>query len=205
MPTDRPPLRLGSVEKPPPAVGAADHLLYIRAMMERGGSFTAVPGWGAFAVGLTAVAAAWFASRQRSEAAWLLVWLGEATVAVLLGGGMLVRKARASGVALDSGPARKYFLSLIPPLVAGALLTLVLWRAEQPALLHGMWLLLYGTGTVTGGVYSVPVVPMMGLAFMALGGLALLTPPVLADAFMAAGFGGLHLLFGWIIARNYGG
>jgi hypothetical protein len=54
-------------------------------------------------------------------------------------------------------------------------------------------------------MFSVPAVPIMGLCFMVFGAVALFAPPEYANLFMAAGFGGLHLLFGLIIARRYGG
>jgi hypothetical protein len=205
MSTDRPPVLRHTVEKPPPEIGAAEHLRYIRDMMERSGSFTAVPGYGAMAMGATALAAAWIAARQSSEGAWLEVWLYEAVVAFVIGVVALARKSRKVGVSLHSGPARKYFLSLVPPLLAGALLTAALWGSDGIELLPVLWLLLYGAGTITGGAYSVRVIPIMGVLFMVIGTVALLAPSSWTDALMATGFGGLHVVCGWVIARNHGG
>jgi len=159
------------------------------------------------AVGLTAFAAAWLAARQAGGLAWLLTWVGEAVLALALTGGAVVWKARRAdvGLGLNSKPGRRFLLGVFAPLAAGALLTAVLFRAGQRALLPGSWLLLYGTGVVTGGAFSVRTVPVMGLAFMALGGAALFCPPAWGNLLLAAGFGGLHLLFGALIARRHGG
>src|SRR5260370_37845986 len=65
---------------------ALDNLRFIRQTMERAGSFTAVPGWGQVAVGVTALAAAFLAARQPTPELWLATWLGEAVVALAIGG-----------------------------------------------------------------------------------------------------------------------
>jgi hypothetical protein len=87
----------------------------------------------------------------------------------------------------------------------GALLTIALVRGGLLSALPGTWLLLYGAAVVTGGAYSVRIVPLMGAGFIALGGAALFAPASWGDAFMAAGFGALHIIFGLVIWRKYGG
>ena len=186
-------------------VRAMDNLRFIRGMMERAGAFTAVPGWGGFAMGVSALVASAIANRQSSLGGWLVVWLIEAAFAISLGGLTMRRKARAAGTDLLSAPARKFALSFAPPLLVGALLTLVLYRAGLPAAIPGMWLLLYGTGVVTGGAFSIPIVPVMGLCFMLLGAIALFCPLDWSRFLLPAGFGGLHIVFGIVIARRYGG
>jgi hypothetical protein len=184
---------------------AAENLRFIRETMERSASFTAVPGMGGIAMGATAVVAAGVASRQVTTAAWLTTWLVEALVAVLIGTWTVNQKARAAGQPVLTGAGRKFALSLSPPLVAGALLTIVLYRVGHPSVLPGIWLLLYGAGIVTAGAFSVRVVPVMGLCLMTVGALALFSPPTWGDACMAVGFGGVQILFGTIIARRFGG
>ncbi len=184
---------------------ARDNLRYIRQTMERAGSFTAVPGWGGVAVGLTALAAAVVAWRQTSPLAWLITWLAEAVLAAMIGVWSVAWKAKAAGLSLLSAPGRQFALSFAPPLVVGALMTAVLFRAGLETALPGTWLLLYGTGVVTGGAFSIEAVPLMGLCFMALGTAALFAPASWANFFMAGGFGLLHIAFGAVIARRHGG
>jgi len=184
---------------------AREDLRFIRQTLERAGSFTAVPGWGGVLMGLTALGAAGLAAREPALGGWLRVWVGEAVLAVVIGSLATALKARASGQPLLSGPARKFALTLSPPLAAGAALTAVLYPSELALRLPGLWLLLYGTAVVTGGAFSVRVVPLMGLGFMLLGLVALFGPAAWGNALLGAGFGGLHIVFGLVIARRYGG
>jgi hypothetical protein len=147
--------------------------------MERSASFTAVPGWGQVLLGLTALAA---------------------LISVL----SMRRKANRRGLPLFSGPGSKVALGLFPPLVAGAFLTFLLQRLGISSALAPAWLLLYGAGIITGGAYSVSIVPVMGVCFMATGVVAVVAP-AWSNGLLAAGFGGLHIIFGLLIARRHGG
>jgi hypothetical protein len=184
---------------------AMDNLRFIREMMEGAACFTAVSGLGEVAVGISALGAAWLAARQASPGAWIAVWLGEALVGALVSIAAIISKARRTDVGLLSRPVQRFALGLLPPFIAGGVLTAVLFAQGGQAVLPGLWLLLYGCGVVTGGAFSVRIVPVMGLAFMGLGTVALAAPRSLGDLFLAAGFGGLHILFGAIIAWRHGG
>jgi hypothetical protein len=182
-----------------------DNLRYIRETMERSGAFTHVSGMGGVAMGLIALGAAGAAASVLSSMAWLAIWLSAAALSFLVSALLMARKSHAEGVSLLSGPGRRFAWSMTPALLAGAALTGALVRAELFELLPGAWLLLYGASVVTGGSYSVRPVPLMGAGFMLAGALALLSPPAWGDAYMAAAFGGLHIVFGIVIWRKHGG
>jgi hypothetical protein len=191
----------------PPALQARamQNLEFIRETMASATAFTAVPGWGMALTGVTALAAAVLASQQTVPRAWLAVWLAEAVVGLVIGAATMALKARAAATSLLTGSGRKFALSLVPSLAVGGLLTAVLYHGGQATLLPGTWLLLYGTGVLAAGAFSVSAVPAMGLGFLLLGTLALVGPAAWGDLLLGAGFGGLHVVFGVIIARRYGG
>jgi hypothetical protein len=199
------PIRRASPEPLTIQAHAIDSLRYIRSTMERAGSFTAVPGVGGIVLGVTALLMATAARRMWNAEAWLSAWLAEAVLACLIGVAAAARKSRKVNMPLLSGPGRKFLVGFAPPLLAGGLLTLVLYRAGLLATLPGVWLLLYGTGVFCGGAASVKVVPLMGICFMTLGAAALFAPPDWGNTFLAAGFGGIHILFGILITVKYGG
>jgi len=184
---------------------ALESVRVIRDAMERAGSFTAVPGVGMIAIGLTALVAAAAAPATETGSGWLIAWVVEGLLAAAIAAYTIARKARRLGLSLSSGPARKFALAFLPSLAAGAVLTFALTAEGLGALLPGTWLLLYGTAVTAAGSLSVRIVPLMGVAFMVLGGVALLVAPAYGNALMAAGFGGLHILFGAVIARSFGG
>jgi len=194
---------------------AIEDLSFIRRTMEGAASFTDVPGWGLVVVGVTALGAAALASQQPTHLRWLFVWLAEAVLGATLGTALMFRKMRARGGSgpVVSVPARKFLLGFWPAILAGAILTAALADrggmheplGRAPQILPGLWLLLYGVGVVTAGAFSVRAVPLMGIGFMLLGASSLLLTGISGDLFLAAGFGGLQIGFGVVIARSHGG
>jgi hypothetical protein len=184
---------------------ALDDLRYIRDTMARAASFTAVPGWGTVLMGLSALGAAALAAAQSTSTAWLLIWLLEAAIAVVIGVAAMVLKARALRTPLLRGAGARFLFGFAPPLAAAVILTAFLYSREMMAAMPGTWLLLYGAAVMTGGAFSVRLVPLMGSSFMLAGALAFLAPAAWGDVFMAAAFGGLNVVFGVIIALRYGG
>jgi hypothetical protein len=184
---------------------ALDDIRFIRETMERSTSFTAVSGRGGILMGVVALLAAVGAGRTTSVASWVAVWLGAAALSLGVALWAMSAKARSAGTTLLAGAGTKFAWNVSPPLLVGGLLTVAFLRDGLTHLLPGTWLVMSGTGVVTGGAFSVRAVPLMGLLFMILGAAALYAPASWGDGFMALGFGGLHLVFGGIIWRKYGG
>ena len=191
----------------PPALHerALADLHFIRRTMESASTFTAFSGWGLALIGGITVVAGWWANQRAGRESWLAAWLALAVVSVAIAASTTWWKARRLRQPLLASPARRFALGLAPPLAAGAIVTIALARNAHFELLPGIWLLLYGAGVVTGGAFSVRIVPAMGFAFMALGALALLGPLAWSDWLLVAGFGGLHVAFGAIIGARHGG
>jgi hypothetical protein len=204
MPDSQTHRRFRPLSRRPLPQRALEDLRYIRETMERSSTLTATSGWGQVLVGSTAIAAAIIAARQPTQQRWLAVWLIEASLALSISLLAMTRKARRAGLPLTSGPGRKFALGFLPCVVVAILLTAAFARLSLTALLPALWLLLYGAGVITGGAFSIPLLPAMGTSFLAMGTFALFFPGR-GNAFMAAGFGGLHILFGLLIARKHGG
>lgn len=198
-------LPLRPTESPEIHARAMENLRFIRETMEAAATFTAVSGWGTVAIGATAIGAAVLSAMTQSATRWVFIWLCEAMLSVLISVYTMAIKARRAQQPLWSVSARKILFSFAPPMAVGALLTLVFFEHGLLALLPGTWMLLYGVGVVAAGTFSVRIVPVMGIAFMAVGTVAMFAPPSWATECMAAGFGGLHLFFGTLIARRHGG
>jgi hypothetical protein len=183
---------------------AVDNLRYIRDAMERAGSFTSIPGWGGFAIGCSAVITAIIASRL-VDLRWVEAWMIDAVLAAAIALVTMSIKASRAGVTLMTPAARRFFVSYFAPIAAAAVITLMLLRAQWYEAMPAVWMLSYGASFISSGAYSIRVVPQMGICFMLLGIAAAFVPFPTSNALLGVGFGGLHIAFGLIIARNYGG
>lgn len=194
---------------------ALDDLAFIRQTMARSGPFTAVPGWGMVAMGVIALGGAHFASQRATLDGWILTWLAVACLGCTVGIVGALIKAHRQGIPLWKGPGRRFVLSFLPAIAAGCLLTEFLYEWGHYAFMPMVWLMLYGVGVTSAGVYSVKAIPLMGIVFMLysiavfnaplfLAG-TLIEPYVDINHALALGFGGFHIVFGLIIALRYGG
>jgi len=173
--------------------------------MERSTTFSAVPGVGGALMGTVGLAASVIAALQPTAEKWLAAWLSAAVIALTIGLVAIRAKATRLGLALAGPPVRRFALGLSAPFLAGAALTFGLWRHGVWALIPPTWLLLYGTGVLTGGAFSVAPMRVLGLAFMTLGVVALVTPADWGNVWLGLGFGGLQIVFGVYVARRHGG
>ncbi len=201
-------IRKGEIEHGEPVnLGdrAIDNLKFIRETMERSTHFTAVPGYGGILMGVTAIAAAYIANTQAYLRDSLMTWLIEAMLAFAIGLLAMWQKSKIGGQSLLSVPARKFAMSFAPPLIVGVATVLGVWRYGDYYAMPAICMLSYGAAVVCGGAFSVRVVPVMGWSFIVLGIATFALPTNYGNAMMAASFGGLHIVFGAIIARRYGG
>ncbi|HMT06672.1 MAG TPA: hypothetical protein PKA82_01625 [Pyrinomonadaceae bacterium] len=184
---------------------AIDNLAFIRETMERSASFTAVPGYGGVLMGVTAIVAAYIANIQVYLVDSLAVWLIEAALAFAIGLLAMWQKSKIAGQSLISTPSKKFAMSFAPPMFVGVVTVLGLWKFGEYYAMPAVCMLAYGAAVACGGAFSARVVPVMGWLFMACGAIAFLLPTNYGNLMMAISFGGLHIIFGAIIARRYGG
>lgn len=181
------------------------NLRFIRSTIESARAFTSVPGKGGVAMGLLALVAAALSLEPRLASAWLSIWIWTAVVSAAVGFVAMHLKARVEGERLFGRVGRRFLLGLTPPILAAVALTPFLLRLDSTQVVAGSWLLLYGAGVIAGGMFSVRPVALMGAVFMLLGVLCLFSPVGWAIFYLGIGFGGVHIAFGLLIARRYGG
>ena len=200
-------LPINKRSSPPPEMQARAmaNLRFIRETMEAAGTFTAVSGWGQVVVGGSAVVAALAAQLFPPGKDWVIVWAAEAFLALLISVWFIYDKARSASLPLLTGTARKLLFSFTPVFVVGMVVTFAFMQRGLYSLLPAVWMLLYGSGVVAAGAFSVRIIPVMGAAFIVVGAATLFAPASWSTALMILSFGVLHMAFGLLIARRHGG
>lgn len=194
---------------------ALDNLTFIRDTMARSAPLTTISGWGTVGEGFIALGGACVACWYGSVDWWIYTWLAVACLGCLTGFATMAWKARRTQAPVFGVALKKFTMSLFPPIVAGMVLTEVFYERGLWELMPGTWLMLYGVGVVTGGAFSIKIIPLFGMCFilLAVGAFYPVVPMAsvlfwkfrVCDAFLAVGFGLFHILFGTIVALRYNG
>jgi hypothetical protein len=179
---------------------AASTLRYIRESME-GAVSLAVPGSAGIALGVIALITAAISSVPGLGEYWLAIWLSASLVGAAVGGTLVVRESSLRSLRLIGTPLRKFVLSLTPSLFAAVVMTAVHWVSGNLHAIPGTWLLLYGCALIAASAATTRTIGVLGGCFALLGIAALLLPQRLQISLLAAGFGGLHIVFGFVIGR----
>jgi hypothetical protein len=180
---------------------AAATLRYIRSSME-GAVSLAVPGSAGIVLGLIGLMAAALSLTPRLREYWLGIWLGAALVASTAGSILIVRESSLRNLRLAGTPLRKFALCLLPSIGAGLVMTAVHWSGGNVHAIPGTWLLMYGCALIAASAATTRLIASLGGMFALLGFVALLLPDNLQILALGAGFGGLHIIFGFIIRRT---
>ena len=176
-------------------------LRYIRESMDAAGC-VAVPGSAGIAMGIVGLAATALSLTPDLAAHWLTIWLLAAPIGSLAGW-LLLTRSTSWAFFLGSGtPGRKLVLGLFPAMFAAAVMTAVLLAAGHAQAVPGTWLLLYGCALISASASTRVIVAWMGICFVAVGVTALVVPSPFHIPLLGSGFGGLHILFGILIARG---
>ena len=179
---------------------AAATLRYIRSSME-GAMVLAVPGSAGVVLGSIALLAAALCLVPELHRFWLGIWLSAALLGAVLGSILIVRESSLRDLRLVGTPLLKFALCLSPSLGAGLVMTAVHWFGGNQHAIPGTWLLLYGCALLTASAATTRYIAALGALFVLFGLAALLLPDDLQILMLGAGFGGLHIVFGFLMGR----
>ena len=200
---------------------AQARLQEVQRIMERATLFTLLPGtaavvggllvWAGCAVSYAMIRSLDFADILHvsfpAQAAFCGMWLGIGVSGVLLEVILTTRAAARQQLVPTARPMRVAAYSLMPSVVVAMVLTFKFLiplepRGEEIRCIVPIWMMLYGTGVYTAGLFSFQSPRILGLAFLALGVLALLCFPAYGVVSAALSFGLLHVVFGIYILRK---
>jgi hypothetical protein len=218
---------------PQPAEDPASQLRAIRGLLERGPIYRAISAQVALIAGVLSLAACWRFWQTPDPASaprpivWLLLWLGLLTTVALLTAVLLWRNARRRGEHVLTGGAKHALQCLLPPLVAGLLMSIITVTQEGNRA-HGCHadvsahlILFYGLALMAAGSWCPRSLHALGAGFFTMG-ICTFLPSVremagthypkewqypAAVVHMAFSFGAMHIIYAaavWIQTRREG-
>ena len=177
---------------------AEETLSVIRTLMERGTRYTNLSGHAGIAAGLLALLGS--ALRLRFQTPFLPTWIGVLVAACSAIVFFTAMMARANGEPFWTRQAKTVVLALTPAFLSALLLTAVLARIGQEALLPGVWMLLWGVGALAMSFFTPRVISLLGMAFMLAGAVTLFLNPGPDAVTMGLTFGAIHLAYGVVLS-----
>lgn len=134
-----------------------------------------------------------------------IIWIAVFGLAILTQVIFTIRKAKKMEILPWSKLSRQILFVLIPSLLAGILLTIYLIQTEEILAIPPTWILLYGLGVSSAGMFSVLAVRLLGWAFIITSIFPLFICPEYGLVFMALTFGVYHIIYGLVIYVKYKG
>ena len=194
----------------------------IKRIMERSSRFISLSGLSGIAAGICALIGAWFASKEfapyyydydkRGEDAgddfqqlkFRLLIIALAVLAAALTSAFYFtwRKAKHNKLPIWDLTSKRLTINLLIPLVAGGLFILAMYQYNEWIFIAPACLIFYGLALVNASKYTLTDVKYLGLFQILLG---LINTQFVGYGlyFWAAGFGGLHIIYGFVMWWKY--
>ena len=190
----------------------------IQRIMERTTLFTQLPGTAAVVGGILVLIgcavsygmirsldfADFLTMSVANQGVFCVMWFSIGVAGVLLEVVLTARRAKQLNLSPNARSARVAAFSLTPSIVVAMVLTVKFLippvpKPEEVQYIVPIWMMLYGTGVYTAGLFSIRAPRILGLTFCGLGVVALLAFPAYGVVSAALSFGMLHILFGLYI------
>lgn len=142
-----------------------------------------------------------------AQVGFCAMWFAIGAAGVLLETILTARAAKRRGLSMSVRGARVAAFSLTPSVIVAMVLTFKFLipaqpRAEEIQYIVPVWMMLYGTGVYTAGLFSIRPPRVLGLIFIAAGVVALLAFQQYGVVSAALSFGLLHIVFGLYILHK---
>ncbi len=185
----------------------------IRSMMEHASRFLSLSGLSGVSAGIVGLLAAAAAQYELSthelalddpRAAAFLIATGAAALLLAVGFALLFsyRMARRKNLPFWTPAARDLLESLLVPLAAGGILTIILIARGNMSYAPGTTLVFYGLALFAASRQTLRDLRTLGLLQTTLGLLAFIFPYA-AVLLWGLGFGLLHIAYGFLMYRKY--